>query len=286
MLEILKNQYRPQKDGVIMLKKYRTGELLDYLGITRDTLRYYEKKGLLSPQKNNENNYRDYDFFDIYKIMIIDFYKKRGMSIQQIHSILENSDSTNMQTILQNKKNELEKVIYEQQCMLKRIDETQCFYRNLINNLNIFTVKPMPLFKVCGEVSDFTEVAEYENVLGVTQKDNDMLSQIMRYIKFDHNGVKNTKMLIVEAIDKKIEEGEYLQHSKCLYTIAEEIQPSEEMNKSSEQSEIMQKMHTDSYLYAKEHGLKLKGEAFASIRFIMHQAPKFHTYIEIYVPFE
>ncbi|WP_160317717.1 MerR family transcriptional regulator [Pseudobacteroides cellulosolvens] len=46
-----------------MFKKYRTGELLKYLGVLRDTLRFYEEKGLLNPEKNDENNYRSYSVF-------------------------------------------------------------------------------------------------------------------------------------------------------------------------------------------------------------------------------
>ena len=54
-----------------MFKKYYTRDLLNFLGVSRDALRFYEEKGLLNPQKNSENNYRNYDVFDIYNLMII-----------------------------------------------------------------------------------------------------------------------------------------------------------------------------------------------------------------------
>ncbi|GEM_PF-2448996 len=44
-----------------MYKKYQTKDLLKCLGVPRDTLRFYEKKGLLNPHKDSENNYRNYD---------------------------------------------------------------------------------------------------------------------------------------------------------------------------------------------------------------------------------
>lgn len=92
-----------------MYKKYRTGELLEYLGITRDTLRFYEEKGLLNPHKCNDNNYRSYDIMDIYNIMILDFYKKRGMSINQLKELIKDSNFDDINSKLQNKKTELEK---------------------------------------------------------------------------------------------------------------------------------------------------------------------------------
>lgn len=264
-----------------MFKKYRTGELLNYLGVSRDTLRFYEEKGLLNPKKNDENNYRGYDIFDIYTIMIIDFYKKRGMAIQQIQTLLKESDIPHLQDLLESKKNELEKIIYNQQCMVKRIEETQKFSKDLCTNLNIFTIRPLPLYKVNGEVSDFIAVEEYENVLDIiTSTNDDMLSQIMRYISFNENGVTGTKMLIVDTAEVKKENDVYLQYPKCLYTIVEEKQP------QNEQIDIMEKMHKASYQYANTHGLKLTGEAFAMIRLITYKANKIQAYMEIYIPFE
>lgn len=255
--------------------------MLNYLGMSRDTLRFYEEKGLLNPKKNDENNYRNYDIFDVYTIMIIDFYKKRGMKINQIKALLKESDISELQNLLKDKKNELESMIYNQQCMLKRIEETQEFSKGIKDNLNIFTVKPLPLYIVNGEVSDFIAVEEYENVLDVINSTNsDMLSQIMRYISFNENGVISTKMFIVETTKEKKEHNYYLQYPKCLYTIVEEVQP------QNEQINIMDRMHKVSYEYANTHGLKLIGEAFAIIRLVTCKTNKIHSYMEIFIPFE
>lgn len=264
-----------------MFKKYRTGELLNYLGISRDTLRFYEEKGLLSPNKNTENNYRNYDIFDVYTIMIIDYYKKRGMTIQEIQGLLKDCDISRMQSLLDTKKHELEKLIYQQQCMLKRIEDTKEFSENLEGCLNKFTIKPMPLYKVNGEVSDFIAVEEYKNVLSeMTSTTDDMLSQIIRYISFDEKSVTRTKMLIVSSTETKTEGCDFLHYPKCLYTIAEETQP------NTEQINIMESMHKASYEYAKEHGIKLTGEAFAVIRLITYTLNKTRAYMEIFIPFE
>ncbi|WP_312369553.1 MerR family transcriptional regulator [Lachnoclostridium sp.] len=264
-----------------MLKKYRTGELLSYLGVTRDTLRFYEEKGLLSPKKNSENNYRSYDIFDIYNIMIIDFYKKRGMSIHQIQDLLKKSDVQDIEYLLENKKKELEKVIYDGQCMMKRIEQAQLFNRDLSSSLNEFTIKPLPLYRVNGEVSDFIAVEEYENVIDImNSNNNDMLSQIIRYITFNKNSVTGTKMLIVDATKVKNENDIFLEYPKCLYTVTEEIQ------QQNEQEDLMERMHRLSSEYANTHGLRLLGEAFAMIRLITYKENKAKSYIEIFIPFE
>lgn len=268
-------------EGCELFKKYRTGELLKYLGVSRDTLRFYEEKGLLNPKKDDENNYRGYNIFDIFRIMIIDFYKKRGMTIQQIQNLLNKSELKDLQYLLENKKNELEKIVYDAQCMLKRIEETQKFSKDLSSNLNTFTLKPLPLYRVNGEVSDFTTFEEYENVIDIiNSKNGDMLSQIMRYISFDQNSINGTKMIIVDTAEDKSDKGLFLKYPNCLYTVKEEIQP------KKHPIDLMEIMHKSSYEYANQHGLRLLGEAFAIIRLITYQQNETKSYMEIFIPFE
>lgn len=262
-----------------MFKKYRTGELLSYLGVSRDTLRYYEEKGLLSPKKNDINNYRDYDIYDVYTIMIIDFYKKRGMSIGQIQALLKNSDITDILSSLDKKENEIEKKIRDLQSMKDRIAKTKSFAENVNRCINKFEVRPMPLYRVNGEVSDFIAVEEYENVLDDFGSCNDgMLSQIMRYISFDENGATGTKMLIVSSEKQKNKQHHYLHYPQCLYTIKEERQPNNE--------DIIKVMHSSSKKYAKDHGIELTGEAFAIIRLITYNQSNIRAFMEIYLPFK
>lgn len=264
-----------------MYKKYRTGELLEYLGITRDTLRFYEEKGLVKPQKCSDNNYRNYDIMDIYNIMILDFYKKRGMSINQLQDLTKDSSFDDIKSKLQNKKSELEKMIFDLNSMKKRIEDTQIFMDEMMSSLNVFTIKPLPQYRIKGELSDFLAVEEYKKVLDVFSSNNDdMLSQIIRYISFDGKGIRSTKMLIVDHAEQCDENVvEMLHYPKCLYTVAVESQP------NNQQEDLMIKMHKASAKQAELLGLSLTGEAFAMIRFITYHSKETRTYIEIYIPF-
>lgn len=265
----------------MMYKNYRTGELLEYLGVTRDTLRFYEEKGLLKPQKCSDNNYRNYDIMDIYNIMILDFYKKRGMSINQLQELIKDSNLDDIKRKLQNKKSDLEKKIFDLQCMKKKIEDTQTFIDEVMSNIGVFSIRPLPLYRVKGELSDFIAVEEYKNVLEVfNSKNDDMLSQILRYISFDDTGVKSTKMLIADTAETDDERTpELLQYPKCLYTVELETQP------NIRQEDLMVRMHKTSAEQAQLLGLRLTGEAFAMIRFITYHEMETRSYIEIFVPF-
>ena len=41
--------------------KYTIGEVANFLHLSRDMIRYYEKRGVIVSERNESNNYRTYD---------------------------------------------------------------------------------------------------------------------------------------------------------------------------------------------------------------------------------
>ncbi|UTY39347.1 MerR family transcriptional regulator [Allocoprobacillus halotolerans] len=73
-------------------------EVEKQLSMSSHTLRYYEKMGLINPQRD-ENGYRDYTFEDIEKLKKIHFLRELEIPIEDIIAIFE--QSTNFQTVLE-----------------------------------------------------------------------------------------------------------------------------------------------------------------------------------------
>lgn len=67
-------------------------EVESLTGITKQNIRFYEKKGLLSPQRNQENSYREYSSNDVETLMQIKLLRKLDVSIENIHEILNGAD--------------------------------------------------------------------------------------------------------------------------------------------------------------------------------------------------
>ena len=63
---------------------YRIGEVAGFLDITPDTIRYYEKEGIIHPTKNPLNGYREYSFEDITRLSDVLFYRNVDFSIGDI----------------------------------------------------------------------------------------------------------------------------------------------------------------------------------------------------------
>lgn len=72
----------------IPLKKYRVGELAGFYGISADTVRLYDNKGLLFSRKNDRNNYREFTRDDLIVMDNILRLRMLGFSLADIGSIM------------------------------------------------------------------------------------------------------------------------------------------------------------------------------------------------------
>lgn len=68
-------------------------ELESRTGITKQNIRFYEKRGLLHPQRNSGNNYREYAEEDVQTLLHIKVLRKLDISIEDISRIFQNEVS-------------------------------------------------------------------------------------------------------------------------------------------------------------------------------------------------
>lgn len=67
------------------------GELVERSGLTKDTIRFYEKKGLISLDKKKRwgNNYKEYPEQVLEKLMLIRKLKDLGFTLNEIDTFLD-----------------------------------------------------------------------------------------------------------------------------------------------------------------------------------------------------
>ena len=71
----------------------KIGELAKITGCQVVTIRYYEKEGLLPLPERTEGNYRLYGDKDIERLNFIRHCRQHGMSLSEIHGLLQYSDN-------------------------------------------------------------------------------------------------------------------------------------------------------------------------------------------------
>ncbi|KYG31926.1 MerR family transcriptional regulator [Alkalihalobacillus trypoxylicola] len=262
---------------------YRTGQLLNILGVSRDTLRYYEEQGILKPNQTKSNNYRQYDYYDLYTIMVADFYKKRNFSIKEIKRLQDGFETDDLINVLDKKEKELNESIRLSEMKLKKIKETKQFCEKISRHLNQFSIKNFPLYRIKGEISDFDAFLEYPILLEkIDLNMEDILSNMVRKFSFNENGIIDTHIYIVEEEETKdqAKTTNTLDYQTCIYTIVED------KRRNGDHSDIKDSIFTSTIQWAKEKGMLLKGCAFANTRLITYLDHQERVFLEIFIPIE
>lgn len=67
----------------------RIGEIAAKTGLSISNIRFYEKKGLIGPNREGESKYRNYTDSDLERLNLIILYRKMDISVEVIGKILE-----------------------------------------------------------------------------------------------------------------------------------------------------------------------------------------------------
>lgn len=67
----------------------KIGELANLAGVTVDTIRFYEDKGLVTAEQRSESGYRLFSEHELKKLLFIQRAKKVGFTLNEISELLE-----------------------------------------------------------------------------------------------------------------------------------------------------------------------------------------------------
>jgi DNA-binding transcriptional MerR regulator len=108
---------------VIMKKGYRIGEISKIKNIDAQTLRYYDKIGILSPKiVDDKNNYRYYSLEQFIDVDRIKFYKILGLSLEEIKKFKDIHNVEEALETLRSQRKQMENKIEKMQAVAKNIE--------------------------------------------------------------------------------------------------------------------------------------------------------------------
>lgn len=95
----------------------KIGEAAKETGLSISNIRFYEKKGLLKPARDQESKYRNYTEEDILRLKKIIIFRKMDLSVEQIAAMLKGK--TDAKVVLKNQEQELFNKIREMEGALE-----------------------------------------------------------------------------------------------------------------------------------------------------------------------
>lgn len=261
---------------------YTVGQVAKFLGVSKDTLKFYEEKGLVYPKKDDDNGYRKYDHFDIYDVITTNFYREIDIEIKQIQEIRKSKTIEEVEKILEEKEEKIQAEIEYKKLLLKRIKSVKEDCEKIKNHFGEYSIKEMKPLEVKGEITDFTAYDEYEIIKNNTDnlKEAITFTGLRRVISFDEEGIKGDKFIVVKKIedsDKDIK-GEVISHPKCIYTVIENgrwLNGGKNIDGEVEMS--LRKI-------AKENGYQPVGLTYINILLTTYENGLERVFLEIYAP--
>lgn len=111
-------------ERIVLKDKFTIGEFAKLKNITSETLRHYDRVGLLKPIKTDEKTgYRYYSILQYEKLSTILELRQLGMSVEEIKKYFDNRNLNQSLNILKQKYNELEEKIKELKALEKSTKE-------------------------------------------------------------------------------------------------------------------------------------------------------------------
>ena len=101
---------------------FTAGELANLFGISKQTLLYYDKINLLSPNFISENGYRHYSIQQYLDLEIIVNLRSLNISISDIKDFLQNRSKEKFFSLLNKQKRSCETIINENEEIIRTID--------------------------------------------------------------------------------------------------------------------------------------------------------------------
>ena len=164
-------------------------ELESRCGVTKQNIRFYERKGLLHPDRNLANNYREYNMEDVERLQFIKMMRKLDVSIEDIREVLEGRYP--MEDLMQKHLEELEN-------RKKELDAGVKICKKLLHT----QLKELDTSAVLKEMDEmearggkFVKIMEFTEALLTYAKENDLNLVITKegmYPVFEVDGVEYT----------------------------------------------------------------------------------------------
>jgi DNA-binding transcriptional MerR regulator len=267
--------------------KYKIGNVARILGISTDLLRYYEKKGVVTPTKDKYNDYRYYDAWDINFLMDCLWFKNFGFSIEQIADMVRIPSIDDIIDMFEYKEDELRSTIRHCELLLQRSEQ----HRDEIGRID-------SLLHKC-EIAYSPEVIRYLNRVGDEYPSGEQFETLSRqwlaYMPFNSRYFEISESALMAGDDEGYRWGfsldtDYVQKldfnprppilrkpsRKSIHTIF----------KSQGKGGFSAKLLRYALDYAEENDLKIAGPAQGILLVSILEEPELCGFFETWIPIE
>jgi len=229
------------------------GEIAKVLDISTEMIRFYVREGIITPKKNDMNNYWEYSSDDVMMLSDILFYRDQELTLKDIKSIFEGLEVEKIGSIIKERKAEALENIERYQRILANLEDWEDNYNDELSLIGNFRICAMPpTLRKPGFFDEESHLAQY-------------LSEGMTFTKEQWRDVSLSFYCNIYNEPGKIYR--YMSINKPAKCCGDGIQD-DIIEESAEKSICTQVKYSDDYMemiqptiaYAAENGIPLTGD--------------------------
>lgn len=158
-----------------MKREFMIGEVAELLGISKDTLRIYEEKGLVVPRRD-ENDFRRYSEDDLYRLIPIMFYRGSSLTMKEVGVLMQMSGADAKRQLILRQIGTEERALQEHRRNLSRLKVALAYYNWDDMDSDRYELTSMPVFYIVSEkhqemtdtVQDWFRLRQYDKDLALS----------------------------------------------------------------------------------------------------------------------
>lgn len=147
----------------------KVNELARLFGFTTETIRFYERKNILDPDRNSSNNYRSYGPKHLKILTKSRLLRSFGFSLEETLDILTNGSVQDFSEKLKKRENDLILELRNLESICNRIREYSNKISKINENLDVLTIVDSPEFLFLQNQHNF-EMLNYQGVIDMSSK--------------------------------------------------------------------------------------------------------------------
>lgn len=266
--------------------KYKIGEVSKILNIPLETIRYYESKNIVHPSKDNLNNYRYYDAWDINFLIECKKFRSFDFSLSEVQDILHKDNLCSFTDKIE----ERQKYFNEKLKYFTLLSQKNNSYinslKNIKGNLNKFIVTEHPEIyyfihrynykydskeKMDGLFEIWLDFFPFVDIIVEMKKE----SVLNRQNNNDYSWGFSLKKEYVEEFNIPINEKvTHIENIKCVYTVI----------CAGEKGSFSLKLLDKALEFIEKEGYELAGNVTGNLLARTHEENGYSRFIEVWLP--
>lgn len=120
--------------------RYTQKDIRERLGFSRDTLRFYEQRGIIKPEVDPKNGYRYYDDWQVNLLWDAKYYQGMGFSLAEVQEILQRETLGGLRERMAGRTEELERELRIKRLVLRETEHQLDNMRQIEGSLGTYRV--------------------------------------------------------------------------------------------------------------------------------------------------